>query len=154
MSKKIIFIICSIVIMIFGITYMGIKKYQSSMKTFSKAGYIIDVNKTTEGNEKSTVYYFNNETKYKNRYDEKIIFDDVNGQKVGVSQASFIHYDDKSIGVLKKSVILNLNEIEEQIPKYYNIFSNAILQKNKDSYSVDNLGKPLTFKKFIIKVSK
>ena len=153
MSKKIIFIICSIVIMIFGITYMGIKKYQSSMKTFSKSGYIIDVNKTTEGNNKSTVYYFNNETKYKNRYDEKVIFDDVNGQKVGVSQASFIHYDDESIGVLKKSVILNLNEIEEQIPKYYNIFSNAILQKSKDSYNIDNLGKTLSFKKFIIKVN-
>ena len=153
MRKKIIFILVSIVFMIIGISYMAISKYQSSMKYFSMPGYVLDNKKTSSGNNKSTVYYFDNNTRYKDRYDDTVVFNDVNGEKVDVSQASFIHYNDDSIGVLKKSVILNLNEINNEIPKYYNIFSNTTLKNNNGTYTVDNLGKTLKFKRFIVKVS-
>ena len=60
MRKKIIFISVSIVFMIIGISYMAISKYQSSMKYFSMPGYVLDNKKTSSGNNKSTVYYFDN----------------------------------------------------------------------------------------------
>ena len=101
---------------------MAISKYQSSMKRFEKAGYILSSKKNTLSENKSNAYFFNNDTKYKNRYDETVIFADVNGEKIDVPEASFIHYNDNSIGVLKKAAILNLDEIVNQIPKYYNIF--------------------------------
>lgn len=152
MAKKVIFIVLSVFIMIVGVSYMAISNYRSSFKSFEKAGYIIDSRSVSSGNNKSTVYYFDNDEKYKVRYDNNVTFSDVNGDKVGVSQASFIHYNDESIGVLKKAVIFNLDEINSEIPKYYNIFEDTILEYNNGVYVVDNLGQKLKFKRFIVKV--
>ncbi len=152
MVKKVMFIVLSVLIMIAGISYMAISSYRSSFKSFEKSGYIIDSRSVSSGNKKSTVYYFDNDEKYKVRYDNNVTFSDVNGEKVDVSPASFIHYNDDSIGVLKKAVIFNLEEINSEIPKYYNIFNDTMLEYNKGIYTVDNLGKKLKFKRFIVKV--
>ena len=153
MKKKIVFILFSVLLMTSIISYMAISKYQSSMKHFEKAGYILSSKKNTLSENKSNAYFFNNDTKYKNRYDETVIFADVNGEKIDVPEASFIHYNDNSIGVLKKAAILNLDEIVNQIPKYYNIFSNTNLQYYNNSYNANNLGKTISFKRFIVKIS-
>lgn len=152
MSKKVIFIVLSVFIMIVGIFYMAISNYRSSFKSFEKSGYIIDSRSVSSGNNKSMVYYFDNNEKYKVRYDNNVIFSDVNGDKVDVLQASFIHYNDDSIGVLKKSVIFNFDEINSEIPKYYNIFEDTILEYNNGVYVVDNFGQKLNFKRFIVKI--
>ena len=82
MSKKVIFIVLSVFIMIVGIFYMAISNYRSSFKSFEKSGYIIDSRSVSSGNNKSMVYYFDNNEKYKVRYDNNVIFSDVNGDKV------------------------------------------------------------------------
>lgn len=152
MRRKVIFIVLSVLLMITGITYMAINSYKNSIKSFSKAGYILD-NKTSMTGNKSTVYYFNENANYKNRYDNNVVFNDVNGVKVNVDEASFIHYNDDSIGVLKKSVILDLNQVNSESPIYYNIFQNSILEYSNGKYYVDNLGKKMKFDNFIVKVS-
>lgn len=152
MRRKVIFIVLSVLLMITGITYMAINSYKNSIKSFTKAGYILD-NKTSMTGNKSTVYYFNENANYKNRYDNNVVFNDVNGVKVNVDEASFIHYNDDSIGVLKKSVILDLNQVNSESPIYYNIFQNSILEYSNGKYYVDNLGKKMKFDNFIVKVS-
>lgn len=153
MKKKIFFIAISVLIMIFGISYMAINHYLASQKSFEKAGYILS-SKDNSSSNKSTAYYFSDNTKYKNRFDDTVTFNDVNGDKVNVDESSFIHYNDESIGVLKKAVIFNLEQIDSEIPIYYNIFENTILKYNSNrTYSVDNLGKRLIFQNFIVKVS-
>ena len=152
MWRKVFFIVLSVLLMVFGISYMAVVHFRDSQKSFVRAGYILD-NKSTSSSNKSNVYYFDEDTSYKTRYDSNVVFTDTNGDKVDVVEASFIHYNDDSIGVLKKAVILNLEEINAEIPKYYNIFTDTILQYGNGSYSVDNLGKPLKFSSFIVKVS-
>ena len=152
MKRKVVFIVLSVLLMIFGISYMAVIQYNSNQKSFKKSGYILD-NKSTSSSNKSNVYYFDEDTSYKSRYDSNVVFTDTNGDKVDVVEASFIHYNDDSIGTLKKAVIFNLEEINSEIPKYYNIFQGSILEYSGGTYTVDNLGKPLKFKRFIEKVS-
>ena len=157
MKRKMFFIIVSVLLMLAVTVYMGINLQKGSQKSFTKAGYIL--NTTVEsGNEKdqdegAVKYYFSDNTVYKNSLNETVEFKDTNGKKVKVSEASFIHYEDDSIGLLKKGVILNLENINTSVPIYYNLFEGTVLQYNNGTYSVDNLGKTLKFNKFICRVS-
>ncbi len=155
MIKKIIFIMVSVLAMIGALIYTGITFYSASQKTFVKAGYILNAEKgsgnTTEG--KSVKYYFSENTNYKNSFDDTVEFKDTNGEKVKVNETSFVHYSDESISLLKKGVILNLAEVNNEIPKYYNLFEGTVLEYVNGVYYVDNLGKQLKFQAFIVRVS-
>lgn len=160
MKKKMFFIIVSVLAMISVTIYMGINLQKQSQKTFTKGGYILDSNTTSSANEKeadkdkgATKYYFGKDTAYKNSVDTTVEFKDTNGKSVKVPEASFIHYDDDSIGLLKKGVVLNLEDIKNTIPIYYNLYEGTILQYGNGSYVVDNLGKELKFSQFIVRVS-
>ena len=155
MKKKIIFIMVSVLLMIGALVYTGITFYSASQKSFTKAGYILNAEKGSgnTSDSKSVKYYFNENTNYKNSFDNTIEFKDTNGDKVKVDEASFVHYNDDSISLLKKGVILNLAEINSEIPKYYNLFEGTVLEYVNDTYYVDNLGKQLKFKAFIVRVS-
>lgn len=158
MKKKMFFIIVSVLAMIGVTVYMGINLQKSSQKTFTKGGYILDSNTSSaneiENNKDSgaTKYYFSKDTAYKNSIDSNVEFKDSNGKSVKVPEASFIHYDDDSIGLLKKGVVLNLEDIKSSIPIYYNLYEGTILQYGNGSYKVDNLGKELKFNQFIVRV--
>lgn len=160
MKKKMFFIIVSVLAMVAVTIYMGINLQKQSQKTFTKGGYILDSNTTSSANEKeadkdkgTTKYYFGKDTTYKNSVDTTVEFKDTNGKSVKVPEASFIHYDDDSIGLLKKGVVLNLEDIKNTIPIYYNLYEGTILQYGNGSYVVDNLGKELKFSQFIVRVS-
>lgn len=155
MKKKIILIIIPVLVMIGVTVYTGIQVASSTKKTFEKAGYILNAEKgsanTTES--KSVKYYFNENTEYKTKYDNTIEFKDSNGDKVKVDEASFVHYNDESVSLLKKGVILDLNEVSSAVPKYYNLFEGTMLGYANNAYYVDNLGKQLKFESFIVRVS-
>ena len=159
MKKKMFFIVVSVLLMIGATIYMAINVQQNSLKSFTRAGYILNTT-SASSNEKNTddnetiKYYFSDNTSYKNSFDNNVEFKDTNGKKVKVSEASFIHYDDDSIGLLKKGVILNLEDINDKVPIYYNLFEGTILEYNGGTYYVDNLGKQLKFKQFIVRVSE
>lgn len=153
MKNKIIFIVLSVVLMISATVFMALKVYNSSLKTFTKAGYILN-DDVSSSNKKNVKYYFNSNTNYKSNYQSDIEFKDTNGKSVSVSEDSFVHYNDDSISLLKKGVILNLDEINSGVPKYYNVFDGTILEKSNSAYFVDNLGKQLKFKNFIVKISE
>lgn len=155
MKRKIIFIVLSVLLMLGVTVYMGIRISENSQKAFTKSGYILNSEKLT-GNEsdgKTVKYYFNENAGYKKGLDETIEFKDTNGDEVKVSEASFVHYTDESISLLKKGVIFNLAEINNEVPKYYNLFEGTILEKVDSTYYVDNLGKKLKFKSFIVRIS-
>ena len=136
------------VLLVGGITYLGIRYTSNSQKTFYSEGYILSFNKS---NSKSTRYNFSNDTNYKISYDNEISFLDVLDDNVRVPNTSFVHYNDGSISLLKKGVILNLDELSKANPKYYNLFQDDVLKFSNNTYYIDNLGKTLKFKRFIIK---
>ena len=155
MKKKLIFIIFSVLLVMIAMVYMAIHINNSQQKAFSKAGYILN-NETASSNKtdnKTVKYYFNENESYKNSLDETIEFQDTNGNKVKVNESSFVHYNDESISLLKKGVILNLEELNSEVPKYYNLFEGTVLENVNSTYYVDNLGKKIKFKKFIVRVS-
>ncbi len=156
MKKKLLLIIVPVLFMIGATVYMAIHLSQNSFQTFSRAGYILSNEMQSKNTTQSSgiKFYFNENTDYKDSYDNMVEFKDTNGEKVKVSDASFVHYTDQSISLLKKGVIFNLDEINQKVPKYYNLFEGTVLEYNQDQYSVDNLGKKLTFKYFIVRVSE
>lgn len=159
MKKKMFFIIVSVLLMIVATVYTGINIQKKSEKSFTKSGYILngtsasENEKDADSNENSIKYYFGEETTYKNTINDNVEFKDTNGKTVKVPEASFIHYEDDSIGLLKKGVILNLEDVGKDVPIYYNLFEGTILQYSSGTYKVDNLGKELKFKEFVVRVS-
>ena len=89
------------VLLVGGITYLGIRYTSNSQKTFYSEGYILSFNKS---NSKSTRYNFSNDTNYKISYDNEISFLDVLDDNVRVPNTSFVHYNDGSISLLKKAL--------------------------------------------------
>jgi hypothetical protein len=151
MKYKILFIMGSVMIMIGLVLTTAFYVEKSMYKDFVKKGYILD--SETISNQASTKYYFNAGAKYKTKYPEKIIFNDVNGNKVVTDNTGIIHYLDGSISVLKKSVIMNLDEADSKLLKYYNVFGGSTLENRNNSYYINNMNKKIVFNNFILKVS-
>lgn len=154
MKRKILFIVISVSIMIGAIFYISFYINKQSYKSFYKNGYILTSSNDINYKKDDTVkFYFEAEAKYKIKYPEKIVFSDIDGNKIIADNDAFIHYLDGSISVLKKGVIMDLNNINSEFLKYYNIFDDTLLENNNSSYSVDNLGKKIKFSNFILKTS-
>ena len=155
MKKKIIFIFVSVLLMIGVTVYMAINLQKDSVKTFTKGGYILNTESADKDDKNASAvkYYFSANTAYKNSLNNTIEFKDTNGDKVKVPEASFVHYEDDSISLLKKGVILNTKDVTSEVPIYYNLFEGTTLESSGGSYQVDNLGKTLKFDEFVVRVS-
>ncbi|MEG2831562.1 MAG: hypothetical protein RR923_02160 [Bacilli bacterium] len=153
--KRTILIILSVLAMGLLIFYFGFKVKESKYSEFKENGYIISRVYDKEGNfTKSEKYYFNQGEKYKKNYTDKIMFKNVNKEESKVSQDSFIHYDNGSLSVLKKSAILNLEGMAKDKPiKYYNIYEDSILEKTNNIYSIKNIKTKIDFSNFIMKIN-
>lgn len=148
MKKSIAITIVVLSLIILTVIY-GFNVDKNKYNTFQKTGYII----TTDNDNYTTKYYFDENTKYKKNYSNKITFDDVNKSKVDVEEENFIHYTDNSIGTLKKSVILNIDEIDSVIIPYYNMQTNTILEYSNGKYKINNASQELSINDYIIKIS-
>lgn len=152
MKKKIALIAVLIIAITAFMFYEAIEKNKKNVQELKEAGYIINSQKltgNTEGN--GQVYYFNAATKYTKTYDNRISFTDTEGKTAKVPENSFVHYENNAIGVLKKSVIVNVEDILNQNLQYYNFFPNNLLIKNGDTYEFENLGNTIKFKSLIVK---
>ena len=126
-----------IIVMIFvlgGVSfYFGISKVNSSYQKFYNDGYIIaETNESGSSNK----YYFSGNSKYKTNYDETVTITDTSDNKVNIQSNSFVHYNDKSIGATKKSVLLDLDSMEGNVLKYYNFYDDTLLNYKGDSYKL------------------
>lgn len=165
--KKYIFTMLAIGVILGGILiYNTIKINDEEKIDFYSSGYILESNsasevevKPEEGTEATqntqgvSRYYFSENTTYKEKYNEKAIFKDTEGESVKVNLDNFVHYTNGSISSLKNGVILNLDEIEDDPITYYNIKKGSVLVKKQDKYTIKNLEKELSFDKIIWKIS-
>lgn len=143
-----------IIVMIFvlgGISfYFGIKKVNSSYQKFYNDGYIIaETNESGSSNK----YYFSGNSKYKTNFDETITITDTSDNKVSIQNNSFVHYNDKSLGATKKSVLLDLDSMDGKILKYYNFYDDTILNYKKDAYALKLFDEELSLENFVLKIS-
>lgn len=150
MKYKVIFIVVSVILMIGIVIYIALDKENKLYKIFPKDGYILTSSKSTNS---SIKYYFNAGSKYKAKYPSNIVFTDIDNKEIISDDTGIVHYSDKSISVLKKSVIIDTDDLDTETLKYYNIFDETILENNNGNYTINNAGKKIIIDNFIIKVS-
>ena len=148
MKKYLLFLL----FFVFLITYIFVLNTvivtNNTNKIFADSGYIL---KSSNDSER---YYFAEETTYKNSYNEQIVFEDVQGEKVVINKTNFIHYDDGSISSFTKGVLVDLDTIETEPITYYNISGNKVLKKlSNNKYVTKNLDKEIQFTNLMWKIS-
>lgn len=143
------------IIILIGLTLGGILLYniieieKKSNLEFADSGYILQNSGTSNNIER---FYFNANEDYKTKYEQKVVFNNTEGEEIVTNKENFVHYADGSISSFTNGVILDLKEIEKDPIQYYNIAANNALEKNKEFYEIQNLDKVLKFSDIIWKI--
>ena len=145
MKKYIVFFLSIILLLGTVLVYNTINVKKEKELNFSESGYIL--------NSLSDRYYFYKDETYTKSYDDKIVFNDTEGEKVTIGQENFLHYSSGSIEALKESVLLDLNNIDQNPILYYNISANKEIKKVSNRYTIKNLKSDIQFDKAIWKIS-
>ena len=146
-----------IIILLIGVLLIGVLLYntiiieQKNNKNFLDSGYILQTSDIKEQNIER--YYFNNNEKYKTKYEQKVIFNNTEGEEVTTRKDNFIHYSKGAISSFTNGVLLDLNNVDSDPIQYYNILASDILEKEGSYYVVDNLGQTLKFENLIWKIN-
>ena len=148
MFKKIVLIVVPIIAVIALIFFFGINSYNSKYTSFQADGHII------AKNSKSTTekVFFDTDTKYKT-IDDNVYLETKGNDSVSIPKESFIHYTDGSISTFSKTVVLDLDGLDTDLYKYYNIFAETIFVRNGSNYSVNYLDNKLNFSNFLLKIN-
>lgn len=146
MHKGLFTIVIPLIIVIGLIFSFGIINSKNSYSKFAEDGYVISSS--------DNKYYFSSNNKYKiNSTKGNVELDDNNNEKINVDESSFVHYVNGSISTFKKTVVLDLDKLNEESYHYYNFFPESILSKTSSGYVVSYLDNNLTMKNFLLKIS-
>lgn len=150
--KKYVFFIVSIGVILAGLLFYNVYNVQKeNMKNFEEPGYILQ--SASGQTQKIDKYYFNANEEYKVKNNQKVIFKDTSGDEVTTTKDNFIHYNNGAISSLKKGVLINLANIDQDPITYYSIAANQIVKKQSENYYINHLNNKLQFKNLIWKIS-
>ena len=150
--KKYIFFIVGIGIILAGLLIYNVYNVQKeNTKVFEDPGYILQ--SASSQSQKVDKYYFNADEEYKIKNNQKVIFKDTSGDEVTTGKDNFIHYNNGSISSLKKGVLINLANIDQDPITYYSISANQVVNKQGDNYWINHLNGRLQFTNLIWKIS-
>lgn len=152
--KKYIAIIVVIGLLLTGVLiYNTIIIEKENQKVFQDSGYILQSVSGVNETQNVERYYFNSQEKYKEKYEQKVIFKNTEDEEVVTNLDNFIHYSNGSVSAFSNGVLLNLDDIEQDPIRYYNISANRVLSKDGTSYKIKNLNQELVFNHVIWKIS-
>lgn len=152
--KKVIFIIVSVLAMLGLLFWYGFRVNESKYKEFSGDGYIL-ARVERNGTESSTKYYFSSGTKYRENYEEQYLFQNTDQEEVEVVKTSFVHYLDNGISTLSKTAILDLDNLNTEVIRYYSFYEGSKLTyQDSGHYQIRNLDNVLAFTNFLMKISE
>ena len=138
-NKKLSVVIILVLIML---SVLFVTAYNFSMnnkQSFKQDGYVISSSKKI---------YFNENTNFKNSVDDTITFKSNKNVKTKVSNNSFMHYENKSIGVFKDSYLLDLDNINNSLINYYKLSSKDVVIYKNNYYSLEKYD--AEFKSYLI----
>ncbi len=147
-DKNFLIILIVSVLVLVSMTIGVVFLTHNNAKEFYSAGYIIDSSTT-----KSSKYYFDDETVYKENVFSEYVFKDVDNRKVKTKKDNFIHYLDDSLSFMKNGVILDLDNFNENLVPYYNITDESIIKYNNGGYYVETADKTLVFGNFLGRIT-
>lgn len=130
-----IFLILIVGIIGFGIYYVY-NNVNVETYIFANDGYVIQME---SGKSKADVFPFavGSDYNYK-KYNDKITFVS-NSKEKRVDNSSVIHYNDGGLTVLKNTVALNLDSVDNSIIFYYNIFKNTKIEYENEKYVIKSI---------------
>lgn len=153
MKKYVIAIILIGIIIGSFMIYRTLEVQKDNIKTFDDSGYILQSSTSSVQGTNIDRYYFMKDEKYEKKYNEKVIFNDTDGEEVKTELQNFIHYSNGDISAFCNGVLLNLADLDKNPITYYNISANRKLEKNGNTYSIKNLNETLEFEQLIWKIS-
>ena len=106
---------------------MSIVQYSGKLVETAGEGYVLTKQEVfndagelaKEGSVKQN--FFEEGTKLKPVYPEKVEFKTTESEKVTVDNSSFMYYTDGSLSSFKDSVILNMQDAKDGSPTYYDV---------------------------------
>lgn len=153
MKKYISILLITGILIVSVFAYNTFKVEEETVKHFSESGYILQSSSAMASSQKIDRIYFEENGNYKPKYNEKVVFNDTNGENVTTGTDNFIHYSDGSISSFKNGVILDLANIDTTPIFYYNIKSSNTLKKQNNIYTIKNLDRNIKFESLIWKIS-
>lgn len=153
MKKQLIIIIVMVLVFVCALFTTTLKLYKNKQNILSNSGYILQAEKNEYNSDQIEKFYFNTNTSYKKKYNNKVEFLSTDGETISTNTEKFIHYTDESISSFNKGVILDFSDIEKQPIIYYNIPENVILKKSGNTYGVSTLNNDLKLTDYIYKIS-
>lgn len=143
------FVLLLIALICYGVFYF-INSINSETYKFQTDGYTIKLNDKMITPE---TYSFSSGEEYNyKKYNDNITFDSKEKGNVAISPSNMIHYQDGSLLTLKNMVGLDLNNIDNNIIFYYNIFKNTLINKKDNSYHIDTVQGKINFNKLILRI--
>lgn len=143
----IIMVVTSIVVAFLFVNWLG--KYDNNYSVFVYDGHVLSYASGNTNNQ----YNFDANEKYR-LVNDTIKFTDNSDVEREIKIDNFIHYESGSISVFKKAVLLDFDDLDRDIYRYYNIFKDQILTKNNNKYEIDYINGKLSFKNFIVKINE
>lgn len=131
--------------------FFGIRQ-KGEAPAFYGDGYLLEFKEGEQAEVTPVPVYFSAGTTYRKVYPEGIVFMDMNGTKREIGRDFFIHYADESISTFHDGVALEFNELGSGLLNYYTIGSNSVMNRQNNSYFLDQQGTPLEFKDYIWKI--
>lgn len=152
MRKGIIICCLTTVMAAIGALSFGIYHAKSSEQVFESSGYILVSPDSSYSDQINTQIYFEKGTKYKKVYPDKIVFKSQDGVKRVVDAASFVHYNDGSLGSLSQGVMVDLNNLNDSLISYYGLSTASTMSSTGSDFMLDNQGSSMSFQDFIWKI--
>lgn len=152
-NTNLLLIILGCVVMLVGAVSYGFYAYTNAQKEFAEDGYILG---TVESDSQESVdngYYFSAGDKYKKKYPAKIMFTDNTGDKVTTSQTNFVHFMSDNLSSFVKGVFIDMDDLDAQSLKYYNISAESVVEKQGSNYVVSTTDEDMRLQNFIWKIS-
>ena len=126
-NRKLVLMILLSIVAFISFLVLSFVFYKKNESNFVLDGYVISSSKKI---------FFSENASYKDSLDSKVSFKTLEKENVKVNNNSFIHYDDKSVGVFTDSVLLDLDNVSESLINYYVMVKEDIITYDKSIYSL------------------
>lgn len=154
MSKKqIIIVVIATLVVAIGLGVLSVANSTKGVRKFVADGFILDVPSEVTVTDVNQTHFFGQGSKYKEKFDTLVSFEDTNGVEVSLDTKQFLHYADGSLGSFSKGVIMDIDDLGEDQFGYYSITKNTILIKNGDSYEMTSRGEAMQLTEYLWKIS-
>ena len=143
------FILILIGLICYGIFYF-VNNINSESYSFQTDGYTIKLSSNMITPE---TYSFSSGEEYNyKKYNDNITFNSKEKGNVAINPNNMIHYQDGSLLTLKNMVGLDLNNIDNNIIFYYNIYKNTLINKKDGVYYINANQGNVNFEKLILRI--